>query len=140
VREGLSDLPWHRDCGMGGHGRICPRIVATICLTTGTAEAGELRVIPGSHRGSFHFIDGNHPDAPTGVPVATEAGDVSIHYSDVAHVSMAPTSTTGPHRISVLVDFGPDDLSRHRGEGRYNDALFDQAEGGKVAHLRDQIS
>ncbi len=138
--EGLADLPWHRDCGMGGHGRICPRVVATICLTTGTAEAGELRVIPGSHRGSFHFIDGTHPDAPKGVAVATTAGDVSIHYSDVAHVSLPPTSPAGPHRISALVDFGPGDLTRHRGEGRYNDALFDQAEGGRVAHLRDQIT
>ena len=24
VTEGLADLPWHRDCGMGGHALNCP--------------------------------------------------------------------------------------------------------------------
>lgn len=139
IVEGLSDLPWHRDCGMGGHANICPRIVATVCLTTGGPEAGELRVIPGSHRGSFHFIDGTDPGAPTGVPLATSAGDVSFHYSDLAHVSMPPTSSVGPFRISALVDFAPPDARNHRGEGKYNDVLFD-ADDGKVEHLRDKVA
>lgn len=138
IVEGLADLPWHRDCGMGGHASICPRVVATVCLTTGGPEAGELRVLPGSHRGSFHFIDGTDPAAPTGVPLATSAGDVSFHYSDLAHVSMPPTSPVGPHRISALVDFVPPDGHNHRGEGKYNDVLFD-TEDGKVEHLRDKV-
>ena len=50
MTDGLGDLPWHRDCGMGGHANRCPSTVLTICLTAGSAEAGELRFLPGSHR------------------------------------------------------------------------------------------
>ena len=27
VTAGLSDLPWHRDCGLGGHPVLCPSVV-----------------------------------------------------------------------------------------------------------------
>ena len=36
VDEGLADLPWHRDCGMGGHAIMCPRLVASVFLTPST--------------------------------------------------------------------------------------------------------
>ncbi|GIT00945.1 MAG: hypothetical protein CM1200mP26_26570 [Acidimicrobiales bacterium] len=65
MTDGLGDLPWHRDCGMGGHANRCPSTVLTICLTAGSAEAGELRFLPGSHRGSFPFVDGKATEAPT---------------------------------------------------------------------------
>lgn len=138
MNEGLSDIPWHRDCGMGGHANMCPLLIATICLTSGTPEAGELRVLPGSHNGSFHFIDGNDPDAPRGVSVASEAGSVSLHYGDVGHASMSPTSSEGPFRISGLMAFVPPEVTHHRGEGHYNDVLLDR-EDGQVEHLVDKM-
>ena len=27
--DGLANLPWHRDCGMGGHSVMCPILVAS---------------------------------------------------------------------------------------------------------------
>lgn len=138
VVEGLADLPWHRDCGMGGHARNCPTVVVTICLTSGTAEAGELRALPGSHRGGFPFVDGRDVAAPTGVALNVSAGDVSLHYSDLMHVSLAPTSPIGPHRISALLAFVPAEAGHHRDEGHYNDALLGESDG-QVGHLADRI-
>lgn len=136
--EGLADLPWHRDCGMGGHARNCPTVIVTVCLTSGTAEAGELRALPGAHRGGFPFVDGRDVSAPTGVPLNVSAGDVSLHYSDLMHASLAPTSPAGPHRISVLLAFVPPDAGHHRGERHYNDVLLGDTEG-QVSHLADRL-
>ena len=50
--EGLADLPWHRDCGMGGHPVKCPMLNVGIQLDPATAETGQLLMIAGSHRGT----------------------------------------------------------------------------------------
>jgi ectoine hydroxylase-related dioxygenase (phytanoyl-CoA dioxygenase family) len=136
--EGLSDLPWHRDCGMGGHALNCPTAIMTICLTDGSAEAGELRVLPGSHRGSFPFVDGRDVRAPEGVRIDVAAGDVSLHYSDIGHASMPPTTPDGPDRISVLLAFVPPDAGHHRGGRHYNDVLLG-GEGGQVEDLSHKL-
>ncbi|MCU0311715.1 MAG: phytanoyl-CoA dioxygenase family protein [Acidimicrobiales bacterium] len=134
VTEGLADLPWHRDCGLGGHALNCPTVIVTTCLTEGTPEAGELRVLPGSHRGTYPFIDGRRDDAPRGVSLEVRAGDVSLHYSDLMHASLPPTSEAGPHRISVLLAFVPPTSGHHLGGRHYNDVLLG-AEDGQVEHL-----
>ncbi len=134
VTEGLADLPWHRDCGMGGHAAMCPTFVMTICLTDGSPGAGELRFLPGSHTMSHPFIDGRDAAAPRGVSVPVQAGDVTIHCGDVMHVSMPPEGDTGPFRISVLLGFVPTDARHHRGERHYNDVLLGR-DDGQVEHL-----
>ena len=134
MTEGLADLPWHRDCGMGGHAANCPTLVMTICLTDGGPDAGELRALPGSHTTSHPFIDGNAAGAPRGVPISVTAGDVSLHDGDVMHVSLPPTSADGPHRISVLLAFSRLDAVHHRGKRHYNDALLTNADG-QVQHI-----
>jgi len=134
MAEGLADLPWHRDCGMGGHAANCPTLVMTICLTDGSPQAGELRALPGSHLTSHPFIDGNAPGAPTGVAFAVTAGDVSLHDGDVMHVSLPPASADGPHRVSILLSFSRAGAVHHRGERHYNDALLSNPDG-QVEHL-----
>jgi ectoine hydroxylase-related dioxygenase (phytanoyl-CoA dioxygenase family) len=138
VKEGLADLPWHRDCGMGGHALNCPTLIMTICLTDGSAEAGELRALPGSQHMTHPTIDGTDDGAPRGVSFAVKAGDVSLHYSDVLHASMPPTSAEGPHRISVLLGFSPEGAGHHRGERHYNDVLLSR-DDGQVPHLVDHV-
>jgi len=138
VKEGLADLPWHRDCGMGGHALNCPGYVMTICLTDGSAAAGELRALPGSHHTTHPTIDGTEEGAPRGVSFAVKAGDVSFHCSDVFHASMPPTSVDGPHRISVLLGFAPESAGHHRGERHYNDVLLSR-DDGQVPHLVDHV-
>jgi len=138
VTEGLADLPWHRDCGMGGHALNCPGFVMTICLTDGSAAAGELRALPGSHHMTHPTIDGTEADAPRGVSFAVSAGDVSFHYSDVLHASMPPTGGQGRYRISVLLGFSPEGAGHHRGERHYNDVLLSR-DDGLVPHLVDHV-
>ena len=138
MTDGLGDLPWHRDCGMGGHANRCPSTVLTICLTAGSAEAGELRFLPGSHRGSFPFVDGKATEAPDGVGLPIGPGDVTLHYSDLMHASLPPTSTAGPHRISVLMGFAPTGPSHHLGDRHYNDALLANQDG-QIEHLGQRL-
>jgi ectoine hydroxylase-related dioxygenase (phytanoyl-CoA dioxygenase family) len=135
VTEGLADIPWHRDCGMGGHATMCPLLIASVCLTDGSPAAGELRALPGSWKASVNFIDPSDPAAPAGVGLAVEEGDVSFHYSDVMHASLAPTSDEGPFRISALVAFVPPTASVHHGDEKtYNDPLLKNPDG-QVEHL-----
>ncbi len=70
MREGLGDLPWHRDCGMGGHAVMCPMLIASVFLTPATPETGELRMLPGSWQRGCGPIDARHPRAPRGVSFA----------------------------------------------------------------------
>lgn len=144
VVEGLSDLPWHRDCGMGGHATNCPMTVMTICLTDGGPGSGELRVMPGSHEGSFPFVDGRDTRAPEGTAVKVTAGDVSLHITDVMHASMEPTDDLldgepAPERISLLLGFVRGSHANHLGKSHYNDVLLGN-DGGQVDHLGDRLA
>lgn len=121
--QGLSDLPWHRDCGMGGHAVMCPVINMSIYLEDATPASGELRFLPGSHRYACPT-----PDAKAGISVPAKAGDVTLHYGDVMHGAPAPTSRSGPFRASVLMSFKPE-FENHRGERHYNDVLLKDGDG-----------
>ena len=47
VVEGLSDLPWHQDCGLGGHPVLCPSMNIGIQLDVASADNGQLRFLAG---------------------------------------------------------------------------------------------
>jgi len=132
--EGITNLPWHRDCGMGGHDLNCPSFICQVYLTPATRETGELRVLPGSHRGSYAFAE-PHEDVPGAVAVAAEAGDVSLHCGDVMHGTPPPTAERGPYRVSLLLGFIKKGARHHRGERHYNDVLLENPDG-KVSALR----
>lgn len=132
--EGITNLPWHRDCGMGGHALNCPGCVCQVYLTAATPEMGELRVLPGSHRGSYAFAE-PHESVPGAVAVPAEPGDVSLHFGDVMHGTPPPTGKRGPYRVSLLLGFARKGARHHRGERHYNDVLLG-GEGGQVASMR----
>jgi len=134
VVEGLGDLPWHRDCGMGGHAVICPSINCSIHLGPASAESGDLRFLPGSWRSSVGFADGDDASVAHGVSCAAQPGDVTLHYGDVVHAAPPPTSRSGPYRASILIGFGRPNARHHRGETHYNDALFQS--GSEVPDMR----
>jgi len=136
--EGLSDLPWHRDCGMGGHAVMCPTVNLSIYLTPASRQGGELRMLPGSWTGSYGFYEATDAEGPEGVALAAEAGDVSLHYGDVMHAAPPPEGP-GPYRTSVLLGFVPPGFENHRGEGSYNDVLL-QHDDGQVEHLSKAAS
>ncbi|MAE95641.1 MAG: hypothetical protein CL910_13365 [Deltaproteobacteria bacterium] len=132
--EGITNLPWHRDCGMGGHALNCPGCVCQIYLTPATPEMGELRVLPGSHRASYAFA-APHESVAGSVAVAAEPGDVSLHFGDVMHGTPPPTAKEGPYRVSLLMGFAKKGAHHHRGERHYNDVLLGR-EDGQVASMR----
>jgi ectoine hydroxylase-related dioxygenase (phytanoyl-CoA dioxygenase family) len=135
MTEGLGDLPWHRDCGMGGHAVMCPVLIASIYLTPATPETGTLAMLPGSHRASFGTRPANHPSVPPHVALHAEPGDVSIHYSDTMHAAPPPTAMgRDAYRISAIVGFARPTAAHHRGEKSYNDVLHGR-EDGQVEHL-----
>lgn len=134
VEQGLADLPWHRDCGMGGHASMCPTAVLSIFLGSNTPESGELRFLPGSWQTSLAFAEADDPDAPKGVAPRAEPGDLTFHYGDGMHVAPAPTASGGAYRSCILVSFAKADGRHHRGGRHYNDVLLG-SEDGQIEHM-----
>lgn len=90
VIEGVSDLPWHKDCSLGLHSHQCTRVVTGVSITASGPDNGQLGVIAGSHRFNLR---GLLPPEEFGLPVvwiATEPGDVTVHLSCTLHSSTPP--------------------------------------------------
>lgn len=120
--KGLSNIPWHQDCGMGGHAILCPALSIGIQLTGSTAETGNLHVVPGSHGQTLHYQwQQRLSDVPV-VKVDTALGDVTVHVQDVMHASPKPTGVGG--RRTMYVTHYPAKLWDHVGPGEaYNDLV-----------------
>jgi ectoine hydroxylase-related dioxygenase (phytanoyl-CoA dioxygenase family) len=134
MSEGLGDLPWHRDCGMGGHAIMCPTLIASVFLTPATPETGELRMLPGSWQSGCGPIDARHPNAPRGVSFAAAPGDVSLHYGDTMHAAPPPErSDLETYRISAVTGYTRPGARAHR--GRYYNEVLHRREDGQIEHL-----
>ncbi len=135
MTEGLSDIPWHRDCGMGGHSVMCPVLLASVYLTPANPETGELKMLPGSWQSSCGYLDANDPKAPRGASFSARPGDVSLHYGDSMHVAPPPTrSDLDAYRISAVTAWERPDAFNHRGANDYNDVLH-RRDDGQIEHL-----
>jgi ectoine hydroxylase-related dioxygenase (phytanoyl-CoA dioxygenase family) len=122
VVTGLSDLPWHRDCGLGGHPVTCPTLNIGIQLDAARAASGRLHFLAGSHRGSVHRSMLAQPDLPI-MAVDTEPGDVTVHIGDVLHAAPPPEGT-GPGRRALYLTFMPPRAFDVIGPGAsYNDVI-----------------
>ena len=134
MAEGLGDIPWHRDCGMGGHAVMCPTLIASVYLTDSTPETGDLRMLPGSRQASFNA----HVTSASSLPSASfraRPGDVSLHYSDTIHAAPPPTARgLDTYRVSAIVGFARPGAQHHRGERSYNDVLHQRTDG-QIEHL-----
>lgn len=132
---GLSDLPWHRDCGMGGHAIMCPTLLISVYLREATPESGELAMLPGSHAASFNAHDRTIDPWRHAARFAARPGDVSVHYGDTVHAAPPPSdSSRDEYRVSAVVCFAPAGAANHRGDASYNDALHQRADG-QIEHL-----
>ena len=124
VTEGLGDLPWHRDCGLGGHAVACPTAIASVYLTEATPQSGELVFLPGSRRTAFNAHD---PQCRDDLPAAhfhARPGDLTFHYGDTIHAAPPPTDPSrSSYRISAILGYARPAARHHRGEGSYNDVL-----------------
>jgi hypothetical protein len=132
--EGLGDIPWHRDCGMGGHAVMCPTLIASVYLTAATRETGELRMLPGSRETSFNAHVARAASL-AGASFRARPGDVSLHYSDTIHAAPPPTARgLEAYRVSAVVGYARAGAAHHRGERSYNDVLHQRADG-QIEHL-----
>jgi hypothetical protein len=91
VREGISDVSWHKDCSMGGHSRSCCGLIVGISVTGARRENGELGVVPGSHRANIPLLGVEGLDLPR-LALPTSEGDVTVHCSCTLHMSRPPVS------------------------------------------------
>jgi hypothetical protein len=99
VVDGLSDLPWHRDCGLGGHPITCPSLNIGVQIDAATAASGRLSFVPGSWRVSCHRS--GLAEAPV-VALDTEPGDCTVHFGDVMHAAPPPAGP-GPGRRTLYL-------------------------------------
>jgi Phytanoyl-CoA dioxygenase (PhyH) len=92
VIEGISDVPWHKDCSLGSHSYRCCSMTVGISVTGADADSGQLRVVAGSHRALIQpaFVR-RGLDLPL-VDLPTSTGDVTIHLSCTLHMSQPPVT------------------------------------------------
>jgi hypothetical protein len=132
VTAGLSDLPWHRDCGLGGHDLLCPGLNMGIQLDRADAANGQLWFLPGSHRHGGPLGDPWRSDLPI-VAIDAEPGDVTVHYGHVLHAAPAPTAPDAGRR-AVYVGFSRPELFEAIPPGQaYNDVIYADGDG----HVRN---
>jgi hypothetical protein len=126
VVEGLSDLPWHRDCGLGGHPVLCPGLQIGIQLDAASAATGQLHMLAGSHACSSHQLDPGDETRLPAVALDTEPGDVTVHYGHLLHAAPPPTGS-GPGRRALYVSYVQPETLTYIGPGHgYNDVLFER--------------
>ena len=126
VTAGLSDLPWHRDCGLGGHPVLCPSVAIGIQLDRGVRgdrpAALRRRLAP---RVVAPAAAGGRGEASGRRAIDTEPGDVTVHFGDVLHAAPPPTGE-GPCRRAMYVTFTRPETMAFIGPGNgYNDVLFE---------------
>ena len=123
VVEGLSDLPWHQDCGLGGHPVLCPSLNIGIQLDVASAANGQLRFLAGSHRHAIPVDCFWQPDLPI-VAIDTQPGDVTVHFGHVSHEAPPPQDPEAGRR-ALYIGFATDRLFDAVPEGAgYNDVLL----------------
>jgi len=136
--DGLADLPWHRDCGMGGHPVKCPMLNVGIQLDAATAATGQLLMIPGSHRGTSRLPGPREAGGLPVVPLATDPGDVTVHFGHTLHAAPPPGDPGAVGRRALYLTFVPPVTFDMVGPGQgYNDVLFTR-DGGRIQHV-DQL-
>jgi hypothetical protein len=90
VVQGISDVPWHKDCSLGRHSYECCSMTVGISVTGADAVSGQLRVVAGSHRALiWPALEQPGRDLPE-VDLPTRTGDVTVHLSCTLHMSQPP--------------------------------------------------
>jgi len=113
IVRGLSDLPWHKDCGQGMHSYRCNGLTCGLSVTGADRTSGTLGVIPGSHRANT-MAAGRDPRLDLRPRLLeTVTGDVTVHCSDTLHRAYPPVER--PRKVTYS-GFGlpprPGDVNR----------------------------
>jgi hypothetical protein len=90
VVEGISDVPWHKDCSLGMHSYNCCSLTVGVSVTGADARSGQLRVVAGSHRALVQPAFVRPEWALPVIDLPTEAGDATVHCSCTLHMAQPP--------------------------------------------------
>lgn len=91
IQTGLSDLPWHKDCGQGQHSYYCNGLSVGISVTGADERSGALGVVPGSHRANVQTSGKDESLDMPALKLVTQTGDLTVHCSDLLHRAHRPT-------------------------------------------------
>jgi hypothetical protein len=140
AETGLADLPWHRDCGMGGHSVKCPLLNVGIQLDAATPGSGQLQMIAGSHLGTSRLPSADEVAGLPTVAITTEPGDVTAHWGHTLHAAPPPADRTAAGRRAIYVTYVNPLTFEMVGPGQgYNDVLFTR-DAGRVRHVDEFTS
>ena len=129
---GMTDLPWHIDCGLGGHTLLCPGIHIGVQFTASNPAVGAFAVLAGSHESSVRRAEVDESTWPV-VVADTRPGDVTIHFTHAFHAAPPPTGD-GPGRRTLYLGYGRPDAYDAIGAGRsFDDLLSATADDGFVS-------
>ncbi|MEZ5573864.1 MAG: phytanoyl-CoA dioxygenase family protein [Halioglobus sp.] len=90
IKTGLSDLPWHKDCGQGRHSYYCNGLTVGISVTGADERSGALGVVPGSHRANVQSAGKDYSLDLPAIKLVTQTGDLTVHCSDTLHRAYPP--------------------------------------------------
>ena len=106
VRQGISDIPWHKDCSLGRHSFDCCSLTVGVSVTGADADSGQLRVVAGSNRALMWPAPSVQPDLDLPIiDLPTRTGDLTVHCSCTLHMAQPPV--TRPRRVlytSLVMD------------------------------------
>jgi hypothetical protein len=133
IVRGLSDLPWHKDCGQGRHSYVCSGLTCGISITGADRVSGALGVIPGSHRANTMATGrDSNLDLPAKM-LETQTGDVTVHCSDTLHRAYPPVER--PRKV-VYSGFGLPPLP---GDEPESDPLYSREARAQLTNVQDRI-
>ncbi len=138
VVAGLSDLPWHRDCGVGGHRRLCPGLNVGVQLDRADAANGQLHFLAGSHRHAAQQAPPARGDVPV-VAVEAEPGDVTVHFGHTLHAAPPPSSPTAGRKAMYIGYHLPAAFDVVGPGQSYNDVLVSR-DGGRVKSVDEVVA
>lgn len=137
----FTNLPWHKDCGLGMHGAICPSCIIGIQLTPASPVAGQLKILAGSHNSvnNGSTVERLGGSAPV-VGVDTDAGDITLHYSHVLHAAPPPADPAFG-RQTLYIQFYPQAIREYVGAFKgLNDVVLEYSAGGAIKPLKEVVS
>ena len=96
----FANLPWHKDCGLGGCPITCPRVHVGVQLDAANGDSSQLFMLAGSAGRVCHQPE--RPEQWETLPVVgleTEPGDATVHMGCGLHAGPRPT---GPNRRRTI--------------------------------------
>jgi len=96
----FANLPWHKDCGLGGCPITCPRVHLGVQLDAANPDSSQLFMLAGSAGKVCH--EPASGEAMQGLPVVglqSAPGDATVHLGCGLHAGPRPT---GPNRRRTI--------------------------------------